>query len=406
MTLLSKIELENLVEATEQPCVSLYMPTHKAGPQVRQDPTRFKNLIRNAEEQLAEGGMQAGQMQRMMKPAHDLLDNERFWRFQNCGLAVFMAPGMFCYYRLPVEFEEFVVAGDRFHLKPLMPLLTGDGRFYILALSQNQIRLLQCTQHQVDEIDLDGLEDMPKSLEEALRYDDTENQTQFRSTHVGASAGAPGSDPGPIHGRGVDEDEENQILRFFSQVSQGLKELLRDQDVPMVLAGVEYLHPIYRQASSYSNLVEEGITGNPDEAKPEDLHRQAWEIVQPRFQRSQQEALDRYHELLGTGQATTNLQQIVPAAYDGQIETLFVAVGQQQWGRFDPDDRKLEMYDENQSDLQDHDLLDFAAVYTLLRNGTVYAVDSEQVPEQGVTAAIFRYPVYTQKSSASTARTE
>jgi len=42
-----------------------------------------------------------------------------------------------------------VVVSDRFHLKPLLPLLTGDGRFYILALSQNQVRLLQGTRYSV-----------------------------------------------------------------------------------------------------------------------------------------------------------------------------------------------------------------------------------------------------------------
>jgi hypothetical protein len=32
--------------------------------------------------------------------------------------------------------ELVVVVSDRFHLKPLLPLLTGDGKFYLLTLSQ------------------------------------------------------------------------------------------------------------------------------------------------------------------------------------------------------------------------------------------------------------------------------
>ena len=48
-------------------------------------------------------------------------------------------------YRLTLEFESLVVVGDRFHLKPLLSLFFGDRYFYLLALSQNQVRFFQAT---------------------------------------------------------------------------------------------------------------------------------------------------------------------------------------------------------------------------------------------------------------------
>jgi hypothetical protein len=39
----------------------------------------------------------------------------------------------------------------------------------------------------------------------------------------------------------------------------------------------------------------------------------------------------------------------------------------------------------------DEDLLDFAAIHTLLNSGTVYAVAPEYVPDIRPLAAIFRY---------------
>ena len=42
----------------------------------------------------------------------------------------------------------------------------ADGIFYVLALSQNEVRLLQATRHSVREIDLTGV---PQSMAEALR---------------------------------------------------------------------------------------------------------------------------------------------------------------------------------------------------------------------------------------------
>jgi hypothetical protein len=390
MPLLSREELKTLVEKPQKHCVSIYLPTHTAGPEIQQDPIRFKNLMRQAEEHLVESGLRQADAVELLKPAQEL-DRDNFWRHQDHGLAIFIADNFFHYYRLPLDFEELVVVGDRFHLKPLMPLLNNNGRFYILALSQNQLRLLQGTQHQIDEIDLHKLEDIPESLKEALRYDDTENQTQFTTTHSGASAGAPGSDPGTIHGRGVDEDEENQILRFFSQVNRGLQELLHDENVPMVLAGVEYLHPIYQRANSYPHLMEEGISGNPEHMKPEELQKKAWGILEPYFHKAQTEAAERYREFSGNNQeqASQDLKEVVKAAYYHRVDSLFVATGYQQWGKYDPESDTVQLHEEEQN--SDEDLLDFAAVHTLLNGGTVFATEPDQVPGNAPVAAIFRY---------------
>jgi len=54
-----------------------------------------------------------------------------------------ISPEVFLYYRLPIEFQELVVVSDQFHLKPLLYLINNDGRFYLLALSQNDVRFLR-----------------------------------------------------------------------------------------------------------------------------------------------------------------------------------------------------------------------------------------------------------------------
>ena len=41
-----------LLEKPPGTCVSLFMPTHRSGPEVQQDPVRLKNLLRQAEGRL------------------------------------------------------------------------------------------------------------------------------------------------------------------------------------------------------------------------------------------------------------------------------------------------------------------------------------------------------------------
>ena len=68
---------------------------------------------------------------------------------------------------------------------------------------------------------------------------------------------------------------------------------------------------------------------------------------------------------------------------------LFVAIGVQRWGSFDPDTDAVHWHDK--AEPGDEDLLDFAAIQTFLNGGTVYAVEPENVPDDRHLAAIFRY---------------
>jgi Bacterial archaeo-eukaryotic release factor family 7 len=383
MNLLSVDELAILTAEASTKCVSIYMPTYKMSTETLQNPIRFKNLMREAEEKLIETGLRPQDARDLLSPAHEL-DKYDFWQHQSDGLVIFISKNLFSYYTVPVDFQELVVVTDRFHLKPLMSLLTGDGQFYILALSQNLVRLYQATRYSVKEIEL---EDVPTSIAEALQYDDPEKSLQF---HTGTPQGGGGSRAAIFHGQGAgNDDAKENILRYFRKVNEGLQELLKNQKCPLVLAGVDYLLPIYKQANSYANLIDEDITGNPDQLKPEELHAQAWQIVEPYFEAQQHETVAYYQANLGTGKTASNIQEVVTAAYFQRVESLFVPVGQQNWGMFNPETNSVQVHSEQQAG--DEDLMDFAALHTLLNGGKVYAVAPEQVPGNAPLAAVLRY---------------
>jgi hypothetical protein len=72
------------------------------------------------------------------------------------------------------------------------------------------------------------------------------------------------------HGDEVDSKEN--IKRYFRRIDKGLHELVRDERVPLVLAGVDYLHPIYKKVNSYPHLMEAGVGGNPERLSAKELH--------------------------------------------------------------------------------------------------------------------------------------
>ena len=91
----------------------------------------------------------------------------------------------------------------------------------------------------------------------------------------------------------------------------------------------------------------------------------------------------------GTGKTVEGIEHVVPAAFDGRIDTMFVDESAHQWGCFATDSRFVEVHEELQQG--DEDLLDLAAVETLAHQGTVYAVGKEAMPTHAAAAALLRY---------------
>ncbi len=386
----TKDDLTTLIDRQGKWCVSIYMPTVRAGTETQQNPIRFRNLLREAEERLVDLGMRAPEAQEMLKPLDDLQNDIHFWRHQSDGLAVFLCEGEVRSFRVPVDFRERVVVNERLYIKPLLPLFSGDGRFYILAISQDQIRLLEGTRDSVAEVELTGV---PESMAEALWPDDPERQLQFRTIRSQPRGGTGGTE-GTVafHGHGVgDELDKQDIKRYLQKVDRGLMDKLADERAPLLLAGVDYLLPIYREATKYQYLLDEGLTGNPDNLSARELHAQAWELVKPVFTKAQADAAARYHEHAGRddGQASNDLKTVLRAAHEGRIDVLFVAVGAQEWGQFRTHSFNVHVHPEMQPG--DQDLIDLAAVQTVVNGGTVYAVEQDEVPGGGPIAAVFRY---------------
>jgi hypothetical protein len=389
MALLSRTEVKSLLDHNSHPCVSLFLPTHRVGTQTQPDRIRFKNLLHQAEKHLSGNGLRHPEVKVILEPALQLHEDRLFWQHQSDGLAVFLSPGLFQgdgirHFRLPLALDELVLVGPRFHIKPLLPLLTGDGRFYLLALGQNSVRLLEGTRHTVQELQPERL---PRNLAEALQEELPQKQIQF---HTIPQVGTGGKQAALFHGHGAgDEDAKNRIQRYFRRIEAALHPLLQAEAVPLVLAGVEYLFPIYREVNRYPYLLEEGIAGNPEALRSDELHRKAWPLLEPLFRKGQDRSLAQYQQFTGTGRTSSNLEEIMSSAQQGRVDSLFVPLATHCWGRVDAETGVVERHDPPLAG--DQDLLDLAAALTFSQGGTIYAVPPSSMPNGEMLAAVYRY---------------
>ena len=391
MSIFTKEDLDMLTSPREGLCISIYMPTERKGQETRQNAIRFKNLLDQAESMLYDSGLRKEQVDDLLNPGRSILSDHTFWQHQGDGLAAFFTEDLFQTYQLPQRVEEDVVVTNRFQLKPLIPFLNAaDDAFYILALSQNNVRFFRASANDVNPVDLP---DLPKSMDEALPENASFDKTHHR---IGGSesTGLQGSDrPGTYHGLGQTEvDKGDEITRFFRKVDDAVTRYLKDSKAPLVLAGVEYHLPLYQAANTYKHLLDTIIPGSPDQRRADELQEAGWKLVKPLFENTRQDNVAEYKRLSGQQdqRALKDLEEIVKAAATGRVDVLFVQKNVQKWGKFDPDKYEVKFTDQESPEMED--LLDYAAIQTLQNGGIVYALDPQEVPEpETPAAAILRY---------------
>ncbi len=374
-----------LTTQNDGPCLSIYVPTEEVGPEAIQGSIRLKNLLLESERKLQGLGWSAKQIQSFLKPARELVNDTLFWKHQQSGLVILLAPGVFRHFRLPIHVQEMASVGQRFYMKPLLRLLSTADQFYVLALSQQHVRLLLCTPHSFNRVELP---DAPENIDEVLKYDDPEKQVHFHTE--APPAGASGYRAAVSYGHGDENYEQRETLRrYFRAVDRVLCKTVENHDIPLVFAGVNYLFAIYREVSRYNGLIGDIVEGNPEPLSDQQLQKKAWKTVQPVFAKRWQQQRERYHDLSGTGLAADNIEEIVLAARDGRVDTLFLAAETSLPGVIDHEANTVAQ-NADSTDASE-DLLDYAAVQTYLHRGAVHPVETDEVPGGGWAAAIYRY---------------
>lgn len=384
MTLLTKKAFSELSKVHAPTCISIFIPTHRAGQEVleKKDALALKNQLKEVTHKLKDQGYSEREVDALLEPATELLEDTEFWRHQSDGLALFISDGFFKKFTLPLDFEAAHHIANSFHLVPLMPLLTGDGRYFILALGLEGVKLYEGTKYSISWIVVYDL--TPARLEDRVGYDYEEKFLQFRTQQEGAGHAM-------FHGHGEGEaDHKNEILRYFRAVDEGLMKILHDERQPLVLASLDYLVPIYREANNYNHLMDTHLSGNPEDDDLMTLHDKAWEQVAPHFERGRREKAGAYRQALGTGKASPDLRDILPAAMDGRVDALFLREGKDARGLYNQEERELELHDpERETSVS---LFNLAAVETYLQGGDVFVVSEEEMPDDhSAVCALYRY---------------
>jgi hypothetical protein len=273
-------------------------------------------------------------------------------------------------FRLATKVTETVEVSDRFHLKPLMRAMAFPQHAFVLALSENDVRLVEVfADHPATAV---SVPDMPGSAADATGH---------------ASVNKPGMGSG--HGNA--QGQNWLLLKYLRKVDAALRPVLAGRETPLILAATEPLGPIFRSVSSYPGLLAEGISASPDDMSESALASAARSVLDGNYAARIETTTALFQERIGSHRAITDLQDVARAATFGAVDTLLVDIDEVMPGTVDEIDGTVALATTPGAGC--YGVIDEIAGRAILAGGKVLAVRRADMPDGAAVAAILRYPV-------------
>lgn len=382
-----KTTLLELADQSNPQSISIFMPTHRYGKEVNegQDAIAFKNYVQSIRLALEAQNLRSNDISDLLQPLEDLLDDTQFWRHQHKGLAVFRNPDFFAVYHSPMSLAESWHLDSHFYVESLLPFAHRLPVYCLLQISKNGIKLFKADAYSITPLDLAN--EAPDGLEAVTKYYDFEEQFQSRTTGRGGAMAMYTSN------EDADNKEKDHLLAdYFRKIDATVIDMMGTQNLPLILASVEYFQPIYQSINTYPHLRKGGLTGNFDHTQPEELHQMAQELVGDSIDEEKQRLIERYQNSSGGDLVSSDAKEILKAAVTGRIDALFVKSDAQLWGHLDENTLKTTIHDEKKEG--DESLIGKVALLTLRNGGAVYTMDEVKLvnnQEPVMMTALFRF---------------
>ena len=361
-----------LAEASGEDLISVFLPTHRAGRQVAQDPIHFKNGLSSVDDTLSDLGWKPRERSERLAEARELLDDVEFWEHQEAGLAVYVddAGGV----TAVSSSKSLDTASTVMPVYMMRPLVADIHPVSapVLALTLDEVALFEATESVAVEMDVD----LP-AYEDVNWFVDRETQRQQHPDQAGTTRSRHGH-------RGSTKSDED-FARFLREVDSAIKDFA--SETPLIVLGDDDLVARFANHSERETMSPEnsGIAAPFSETT---VHEMVVDILsrmaESRVEAARTEATDQ----LGMGLGATSVEEALPEAVSGRVGRVVIhRQADPVWGRLNEGTLEVDVHDEKRPG--DVDLLDRLVVWSRSNGATV--VSSETPVDDWPFIAVYRY---------------
>ncbi|MGA2211738.1 MAG: hypothetical protein ABSH31_00575 [Bryobacteraceae bacterium] len=380
--LLRKELIPELVHASG-PCITLLLPPYRPGEAGEPRAAFLKTQLQEAAKKLAARKIADPLIDALLEPLRHLSREEESLAGSCLPRVIFRSRTVFRQFDLPVPPMPATACtvGDCFWIRPILASLALPASIYVLEVTKKTAQLLACGVAGFARVELP--KGTPRTLDEALGFKAPDHDLINRSAAGPSNGAMQGVQFGTGSGR---ETQYAHLHDYYRAIDRGVSELLRSNNAPLILAGVGEDVAIYRAISTYSNLLDRGIHGSLSAAMPQaQISRHAHDVALFDFQHRAALNMAVLKERLSPALFSTDLEIILRAAAEGRVSDLCMDENGQRMGTFEG-----KVFG-GRANWRQEDLLNVAAVETLLRSGAVHSLPSHWMAEGAVAAAAFRF---------------
>lgn len=350
-------QLLELMGPVEGLAVSIYLPTDHTGQRASAERLKFRGAIDRVRKLLGKDAPEG---------LVDHLDAALKWADEGGlkdgpadGLALLASKDESRIFRLPVRFPDKTVVADTYLTRPLVEALQVPDAYWVLALSAKRVQLFRGDSSGLAAVDVP---DLPGSRDEALPGE-RDTATELRK----------------------EIDDKVGLAKFFHALDAPLRAALAADDAPLVLAAVQYYHPLFADATHLGDrLADEGIEANVDVWDVTRLAAEARPILDKQVRARAQAWIDRWDKAYGGGKGEPDAAAAARLAVASRVRVLLLERGAQLPGVVDRDTGEIAEGPETA------DALDDLAEIVVAKGGEVFIVDDGALPTGTGLAAILR----------------
>lgn len=261
------------------------------------------------------------------------MEDYELWQHQDEGLVVLLSDQGIQQFSVPVPLDEHLTVGPRFHLKPLLQLLTDGSDYWVLTLTAGQVLLLRGSRFAVVE---DDTIELPASLDNTAAASDYENPVQAPPV-AWPNTGCINIANAQVYGDIPAEWRKAQLVDFARQVAAAIDAVATKSGLPVVVVADTELSGHFQQASALGSQLAGTVDTNPAALDDTQLHDVAYAVMQTQLERVKDDLVEQFAALHGRRDplAVTDAAVVAAAAHRGRIEVLLLRLAAAVHGSYD-----------------------------------------------------------------------